>query len=86
MTFRYSLIWATVPVVILIVAALRHRPYPVMIAWTAVILTVCLAPIGIWLADRAAAARQERRRARQSRVALTREPELTSANSQESLA
>jgi cellulose synthase/poly-beta-1,6-N-acetylglucosamine synthase-like glycosyltransferase len=85
MTFRYSLIWATVPVVILIVAALRHRPYPVMIAWTAVILTVCLAPIGIWLADRAAAARQERRRAPQSRVAPTGEPELTSANSQESL-
>jgi hypothetical protein len=52
-----------------------------MIAWTAVILTVCLAPIGIWLTDRAAAARQERRRAPQARVAPAPEPELTSANS-----
>src|SRR3984957_19947363 len=34
MTFRYSLIWAVVPVVILAVAEMRHRPYPMMIAWT----------------------------------------------------
>jgi cellulose synthase/poly-beta-1,6-N-acetylglucosamine synthase-like glycosyltransferase len=51
-TFRYSLLWAGVPAAILAVALLRHRPYPMMIAWTAVILLVCLAPIGIWLLDR----------------------------------
>ena len=51
-TFRYSLLWAGVPGAILAVALLRHRPYPMMIAWTAVILLVCLAPIGIWLLDR----------------------------------
>jgi cellulose synthase/poly-beta-1,6-N-acetylglucosamine synthase-like glycosyltransferase len=50
-TFRYSLMWAVVPVVILVVAFLRHRPYPMMMAWTAIILTVCLAPIAIWLID-----------------------------------
>jgi cellulose synthase/poly-beta-1,6-N-acetylglucosamine synthase-like glycosyltransferase len=51
-TFRYSLLWAGVPAAILAVALIRHRPYPMMIAWTAVILLVCLAPIGIWLLDR----------------------------------
>ncbi len=51
-TFRYSLMWAVVPVVIMSVAFLRHRPYPMMMAWTAIILFVCLAPIFIWLYDR----------------------------------
>ena len=46
MTFRYSLMWAVVPVIILTVAVLRHRPYPMMMAWTAIILTVCLTPSG----------------------------------------
>ncbi len=57
-TFRYSLLWAGVPSAILAVAVLRHRPYPMMIAWTAVILLVCLAPIGIWLLDRHAAGKE----------------------------
>ena len=57
-TFRYSLLWAGVPSAILAVALLRHRPYPMMIAWTAVILLVCLAPIGIWLLDRHAAGKE----------------------------
>jgi cellulose synthase/poly-beta-1,6-N-acetylglucosamine synthase-like glycosyltransferase len=51
-TFRYSLMWAVVPVVILAIAFTRHRPYPMMIGWTAIILTVCLAPVAIWLFDR----------------------------------
>ena len=51
-TFRYSLLWAGVPSAILAVALLRHRPYPMMIGWTAVILLVCLTPIAIWLLDR----------------------------------
>ena len=37
--------------VILTIAEIRHRPYPMMMAWTAIILTVCLAPIGVWLFD-----------------------------------
>ena len=53
LTFRYSLMWAVVPVAILAVAFTRHRPYPMMIGWTFVILTVCLAPVGVWLFDRA---------------------------------
>jgi cellulose synthase/poly-beta-1,6-N-acetylglucosamine synthase-like glycosyltransferase len=53
LTFRYSLMWAIVPVVILAIAYARHRPYPMMIAWTFVILTVCMAPIAIWFFDRA---------------------------------
>lgn len=57
-TFRYSLLWAGVPAVILAVALLRHRPYPMMIGWTAVILLVCLAPVAIWLFDRHAAAKE----------------------------
>ena len=55
-TFRYCLAWAIVPIIIL--AATYHRPYPVMIVWTAVILTVCLAPIAIWRFDRAVSARR----------------------------
>jgi cellulose synthase/poly-beta-1,6-N-acetylglucosamine synthase-like glycosyltransferase len=51
-TFRYSLMWAVVPVVIMTIAFMRHRPYPMMMAWTAIILFVCLAPIFIWLYDR----------------------------------
>jgi cellulose synthase/poly-beta-1,6-N-acetylglucosamine synthase-like glycosyltransferase len=51
-TFRYSLMWAVVPVVIMSIAFMRHRPYPMMMAWTAIILFVCLAPIFIWLHDR----------------------------------
>jgi cellulose synthase/poly-beta-1,6-N-acetylglucosamine synthase-like glycosyltransferase len=61
MTFRYSLIWAIVPVVILTVAEVRHRPYPMMMAWTAIILTVCLAPIGVWLFDEFSSKRRLRR-------------------------
>ena len=56
-TFRYSLAWAVVPVVILAIAITHHRPYPLMIAWTGVILTVCLMPVGIWLFDRARSGR-----------------------------
>jgi len=59
-TFRYSLMWAIVPVVILPLAVLRHRPFPMMMAWTAIILAVCLAPVGIWLTDRAMGAVRER--------------------------
>jgi cellulose synthase/poly-beta-1,6-N-acetylglucosamine synthase-like glycosyltransferase len=50
-TFRYSLMWAVVPAAILEVAVVRHRPYPMMMAWTAVILAICLAPIVIWAFD-----------------------------------
>jgi cellulose synthase/poly-beta-1,6-N-acetylglucosamine synthase-like glycosyltransferase len=52
LTFRYSLMWAVVPVVILAVAFTRHRPFAMMIGWTFVILTVCLAPVAVWLFDR----------------------------------
>ena len=72
-TFRYSLMWAAVPVVILPLAFLRHRPFPVMIVWTALILVVCLAPIGIWLTDRVLSAaweRSGRARSGQERSAL----------------
>jgi len=31
-----------------------------MMAWTAVILTICLAPIGIWAFDRALGARRKK--------------------------
>jgi cellulose synthase/poly-beta-1,6-N-acetylglucosamine synthase-like glycosyltransferase len=61
-TFRYSLAWALVPLIVLAIAIRRHRPYPMMIGWTAVILTVSLAPVAIWLWDRALAAWRERRR------------------------
>jgi hypothetical protein len=73
-TFRYSLMWALVPIVVLPLALLRHRPFPMMIAWTAVILAVCLAPIGIWLSDRALGAAWERSgRARAERERRARE-------------
>lgn len=61
MTFRYSLMWAIVPVVILTVAEIRHRPYPMMMVWTGIILTVCVAPIGVWLFDEYRAKRQQRK-------------------------
>ncbi len=51
-TFRYSLMWAVVPITLLVIAVIRHRPYPMMMAWTGVILLVCLAPIAIWRLDR----------------------------------
>ena len=56
-SFRYSLMWAAVPVALLVIASLHHRPYLMMIAWTGIILLVCLAPVAIWLFDRARAAR-----------------------------
>ena len=59
-TFRYSLMWAVVPVVILAIAITRHRPYYLMMIWTGVVLTACLAPIGIWLLDLSRGKRQER--------------------------
>jgi hypothetical protein len=58
-TFRYSMMWAVVPVILLALAVIHRRPYPMMMAWTGVILLVCLAPIGIWLFDRARATRQQ---------------------------
>ena len=73
-TFRYSLMWALVPIVVLPLALLRHRPFPMMIAWTAVILAVCLAPVGIWLTDRALGVAWERSgRARSARERAARE-------------
>jgi cellulose synthase/poly-beta-1,6-N-acetylglucosamine synthase-like glycosyltransferase len=65
-TFRYSLMWAVVPVVILAIAFQRHRPYPMMIGWTAIILTVCLAPVAIWLYDRRGQKRPQKRLRRAS--------------------
>jgi cellulose synthase/poly-beta-1,6-N-acetylglucosamine synthase-like glycosyltransferase len=59
-TFRYSLMWAVVPVVILAIAFTRHRPFAMMIGWTFVILTVCLAPVVVWLLDRARRSRKPR--------------------------
>ena len=59
-TFRYSLMWAVVPVVLVAIAVIRRRPYPLMLAWTAIILLVCLAPIAIWLFDRSRAARRQK--------------------------
>jgi cellulose synthase/poly-beta-1,6-N-acetylglucosamine synthase-like glycosyltransferase len=59
-TFRYSLMWALVPIAVLTVALTRHRPYPMMIGWTAIILAVCIAPVLIWLWDQRQAARRER--------------------------
>jgi cellulose synthase/poly-beta-1,6-N-acetylglucosamine synthase-like glycosyltransferase len=58
-TFRYSLMWAVVPIVLMTIAVIRRRPYPMMMAWTGVILLVCLAPIAIWLFDRARTAREQ---------------------------
>jgi hypothetical protein len=81
-TFRYSLAWAIVPVVILAIAITHHRPYPMMIAWTGVILTVCLMPVGIWLFDRARSGREMEtppRSAGENRVSDPSEPQLTLA-------
>ena len=50
-TFRYSLLWAIAALAVLIVAVTHQRPYAMMMAWTGVILSVCLAPVGIWLFD-----------------------------------
>jgi hypothetical protein len=83
-TFRYSLIWAIVPIAILTVAIVRHRPYPMMIAWTAVILAVCLAPIGIWVLDRTLGARRKKRpgpRARRRRLNESADLDPASATS-----
>jgi cellulose synthase/poly-beta-1,6-N-acetylglucosamine synthase-like glycosyltransferase len=62
-TFRYSLMWALVPILVLAIALTRHRPYLMMIGWTAIILAVCIAPVLIWLWDLQLAARRERREA-----------------------
>jgi cellulose synthase/poly-beta-1,6-N-acetylglucosamine synthase-like glycosyltransferase len=51
-TFRHSLLWAAVPAALITMAVTRHRPFPMMLAWTGVILLICLAPAAIWLADR----------------------------------
>ena len=78
-TFRYSLMWAAVPLTLMVIAILRHRPYPMMITWTGVILLVCLAPVAIWLFDRARAARL--RAPRQAEYRRPAEPaELTVAS------
>jgi cellulose synthase/poly-beta-1,6-N-acetylglucosamine synthase-like glycosyltransferase len=77
-TFRYSLMWTVVPVTILTVAILRHRPYPMMMVWTGVIVTACLAPIGIWLFDRFLS---ERRHAQPAeRISRPEQPESSEAN------
>jgi cellulose synthase/poly-beta-1,6-N-acetylglucosamine synthase-like glycosyltransferase len=76
-TFRYSLVWALVPLIVLAVAITRHRPYPMMIGWTSIILTVCLAPVAIWLWDRGFAARRHRA---EPAAADTAEPTATSAD------
>jgi cellulose synthase/poly-beta-1,6-N-acetylglucosamine synthase-like glycosyltransferase len=81
-TFRYSLAWAVVPIIILVVAVTHHRPYPMMIAWTGVILTVCLMPVGIWLFDRARSGRGTETpssSADENRVSEPSEPQLTLA-------
>jgi cellulose synthase/poly-beta-1,6-N-acetylglucosamine synthase-like glycosyltransferase len=62
-TFRYSLMWALVPILVLAIALTRHRPYLMMIGWTAIILAVCVAPVLIWLWDRELDARRARREA-----------------------
>jgi cellulose synthase/poly-beta-1,6-N-acetylglucosamine synthase-like glycosyltransferase len=83
-TFRYSLMWALVPVVILTAAIIHRRPYPMMMVWTGVILVVCLTPIGIWLFDRARSAREQvPRDAGGHHSSESSEPALTSAAGQE---
>ena len=64
-TFRYSLMWAAVPLIVLPLAILRHRPFPMMMAWTGLILVVCLAPVAIWLTDRALSAASRKRPAQE---------------------
>ena len=81
-TFRYSLAWAVVPIVILVIAITHDRPYPMMIAWTGVILAVCLAPVGIWLFDRARSGRGTETppgSADEDRASEPSEPQLTLA-------
>jgi len=81
-TFRYSFMWAIVPVAILAVAVVRHRPYLMMMAWTAGILTICLAPIVIWAFDRALSGRRKRqpgRHAKRRRIDTPADLNLTSA-------
>jgi hypothetical protein len=81
-TFRYSLAWAVVPIVILVIAITHDRPYPMMIAWTGVILAVCLAPVGIWLFDRARSGRGTETppgSAAEDRASEPSEPQLTLA-------
>lgn len=50
-TFRYSLMWAIVPITILAIAVIHQRPYFLMMIWTLVVLGVCLAPIAVWQFD-----------------------------------
>ena len=59
LTFRYSLMWAVVPVILMTLAVIHGRPNPMMMAWSGVILLVCLAPIAIWQFDRARTARPQ---------------------------
>jgi len=82
-TFRYSLIWALVPVLVLTIALTRHRPYPMMIGWTVIILTVCLAPVVIWLWDRRRSMAREQEQATPATPPPDEAPEsnLTSAAS-----
>jgi hypothetical protein len=71
-----------VPVVILAIAITHHRPYPLMIAWTGAILTVCLMPVGIWLFDRAGSGRETAmppRSADEPAASEPSEPQLTLA-------
>jgi len=52
-----------------------------MIAWTGVILTVCLLPVGIWLFDRARSGRGTEtppQSAGENRASEPSEPQLTS--------
>jgi cellulose synthase/poly-beta-1,6-N-acetylglucosamine synthase-like glycosyltransferase len=60
-TFRYSLMWAIVPIAILAIAVIHQRPYFLMMIWTLVVLGVCLAPIAVWQFDSIRAKRRERR-------------------------
>jgi cellulose synthase/poly-beta-1,6-N-acetylglucosamine synthase-like glycosyltransferase len=81
-TFRYSLAWAIVPIIILAIAVTHHRPYPMMIAWTGVILAVCLLPVGIWLFDRARSGRETElppTSVDENRASEPSEPQLTLA-------
>jgi cellulose synthase/poly-beta-1,6-N-acetylglucosamine synthase-like glycosyltransferase len=74
-TFRYSLLWGVAPIVIMTVAVIHRRPYPMMMVWTGVILAVCLAPIGVWLFDRAVSARERDARCAE-RDRMSASPEL----------
>jgi cellulose synthase/poly-beta-1,6-N-acetylglucosamine synthase-like glycosyltransferase len=60
-TFRYSLMWAIVPIAILAIAVIHQRPYFLMMLWTLVVLGVCLAPIAIWQFDSVRSRRRERK-------------------------